>query len=172
MIPKIGDTVIYGTSGVCRVTELTEKNFGSSSGMYYVLSPLSEKKGTVIYLPADNEALLSSVHPLMTAAELTALSEGIDPADGETWPKDARLRNKLCKELLSTGERANLILVIKSLVRDARRDTAQGKKLSSATEALLTRARAMLYEEFSLAFDMAEEELIPFLFGETDCPAR
>ena len=172
MIPKIGSTVIYGTNGVCRVEDLREEDFGSSRGMFYVLRSLSEKKGTVIYLPADNEALLDSLKPLMSAEELARLAHATDPADGEVWPRDARLRNKLCKEMLATGDRTQLILLIKSLVRDGRRDSAQGKKISAATEALLTRAQAMLYEEFSLAYDMKEEELIPFLFGECDCPAK
>lgn len=172
MLPNIGDTVIYGTNGVCRVENLCEMDFGSSRGMYYVLRSVADKSGTVIYVPADNDALLSSLKPLMSAEELACLAHTTDPADGEVWPRDARLRNKLCKEMLATGDRTQLILLVKSLIRDGRRDGAQGKKISAATEALLSRAQAMLYEEFSLVYDMKEEELVPFLFGECELTAK
>lgn len=172
MLPEIGSIVIYGTNGVCRVEDLRTEAFGGAEKSYLVLHSLSEKNGTVIYLPTDNEALLASLQPLMSAEELSSLAHSIDPADDTVWPKDARVRNKFCKEMLASGDRAKLILLVKSLYRDAKRESLTGKKTSSAAEALRLRAEGMLYEEFSLVFDMKEEELLPFLFGECECSPK
>lgn len=168
---KIGNTVIYGANGVFRIEDLREERFGAEARQYYVLRALSARGGTTIFVPADNEALLAEMHPLLSPEELIALIRTIEPND-EDWPKDTRGRSKYCKELLTSGKREELIRLVKILHRDAVRDATAGKKTSAAGEAMRLRAEQMLYDEFSLLFDMREEDVLPFLLGEIDCEPR
>ena len=51
---KIGDLIMYGVRGVCRVKEITELDWSSAEQgrKYYVLEPLY--KDDLIYVPIDN----------------------------------------------------------------------------------------------------------------------
>ena len=166
MIPAIGQLVIYGTNGICRVEDKRTEALGGAAKEYFILRSLSDKRGMTIYLPTDSEQLLATVHPILSPEELAALVRDTLPlADGE-WPADARTRTKRTREILASGNRARLIALVKTLHRDALRDSARGKKPTPSSEAARARACEMLYEEFALAFEMQEEDTLPFLLGE------
>ncbi|MGN0709116.1 MAG: CarD family transcriptional regulator, partial [Anaerovoracaceae bacterium] len=52
---SIGDLIVYGGTGVCRVENITKPNFNEfdRDELYYVLQPLYQT-GT-IYAPVDND---------------------------------------------------------------------------------------------------------------------
>ena len=59
---KIGTVVVYGSEGVCEITEITSMKFANSENesLYYVLSPVSSR-GSKVFVPCDNEALVSKM---------------------------------------------------------------------------------------------------------------
>ena len=48
-MPKVGDVVIYGTGGVCRIRDKKEECFGGTPREYYILERLSDKDHTTIF---------------------------------------------------------------------------------------------------------------------------
>ena len=158
---EIGSLVIYGTNGVCRVEDLREESFTGEARPYYILRPTADTGNSKIFVPADNEVLLATMHEPLSAE---ALAEVIreTPAMTETeWQGDGRARSKRCKEILSSGDRAHLISLIKTVKQSGRTPTA-------AEDAACLRAAAMLYEEFSLVFDLTPADMIPTILGETE----
>ena len=59
---EIGQNVIYGTNGLCRVEDIKEMSFiaGETKKAYYILEPLRTKAST-IYVPLKNEKLVSKM---------------------------------------------------------------------------------------------------------------
>lgn len=160
MMPNIGDTVIYGTSGLCRVTGKEEKTFGTLTREYYLLTPLAASQSTVIFVPTDNPALLANMHTPLSQAELAALLPTVTPFTDTEWGKDSRARTKTCRAVLSSGDRLSLLRLVRTVFSEA-----WGKPTNSE-EAAARRACAMLYEEFSLSLDLAPEDLIPLILGQ------
>jgi CarD family transcriptional regulator len=73
---KKGETVYYGTAGVCKVNDICRSPFDpSDERMYYVLEPSDFNVGTIIYAPADNDRVL--LRSLMTEGEAHDLISSI-----------------------------------------------------------------------------------------------
>ena len=162
---KIGDTVIYGTSGVCVIEDLREEQFAGTPRTYYILRPLAETGKTRIYVPADNEALVDGMHPLLPPAVLLQTIADTPAFPPEEWPEDGRLRNKRCKELLASGSRELLLRLIKTVRNGIHTATA-------AEESACLRAGAMLYQEFSLVLELEPTDTIPLILGEISAKAK
>ena len=47
---KIGSIVVYGTEGLCKICDITERTFGKETSEYYVLSPLAMRKRLFLFL--------------------------------------------------------------------------------------------------------------------------
>ena len=157
---KIGDTVVYGTSGICQIAGREKKRFGDTEREYLLLTPRSSKNSTVIFLPADNEALLANIHAVLSARELSELIPTLTPFPPEEWGTDARARSKKYKAVLSSGDRLSLMRLVRTVFGNkARTPTA-------SEEDAAHRAAAMLYEELSLSLSLCESEVVPLLLGE------
>lgn len=50
----VNDTVMYGQSGICKITEICDRKFGRETLKYYVLRPVYGNN-TVIYCPVDSD---------------------------------------------------------------------------------------------------------------------
>ena len=74
---KVGDHVVYGTNGVCLISDVTRSPFDKrDTRTFYVLKPLSGASTSLIYTPVDNEQVL--MRPLLDRREAEALLEEID----------------------------------------------------------------------------------------------
>ena len=65
---NIGELVMYGSEGVCRISAICEESFGGASARYYELIP-EYRANTSVLVPVDNEKLTAKMHPLLTPDE-------------------------------------------------------------------------------------------------------
>ena len=63
---KIGTYVSYRSEGVCVINEIKQQKFGAldTASEYYVLSPIVDNNSK-LYVPVNNEALVSKMRPLL-----------------------------------------------------------------------------------------------------------
>ena len=149
---KIGDVVVYSTSGVCEVCEITTKTFGNAQFEYYVLRPLMHKAATV-FVPTKNEALSKKIHPVLTRAEFDALFETVKSAQAIRPETEAERKQKF-SEILAEGDRLALFLMVYDLKLYANEQRENGRRLHLADERLLSAAEQILFEEIAFAFDI------------------
>ena len=64
----VGQTVLYGSNGVCTIDEVTEKRIGKSKMEYYVLRPVCTNTST-LFVPTSNEKLVSKIRCVLTKDE-------------------------------------------------------------------------------------------------------
>ena len=69
---QINDTVMYGTHGVCKIEDITMKEFMGSQKEYYVLKPISDFTAT-LYVPTHNEKLLARMRRILSKQEVYQL---------------------------------------------------------------------------------------------------
>ena len=155
---KIGTYISYRSEGVCVINEIKQQKFGAldTASEYYVLSPIVDLNST-LYVPVNNEVLVSKMRPLCSADELNAMAIELREEKME-WIKEPRPRNNAFREILSLGDRVALIKLVHTLVAQAEVFESIGKTLTQGDEMTLKRAKDMLVAEFSFTTDVNNEQ--------------
>lgn len=158
---KAGDVILYGSTGICEIKEISEKIFNRERAKYYVLSPLRQK-GSTLFVPVDSEKLVSRMKKILSAVEI---KETIGSTKDEEYPwiENDSERRKHFSETVLSGDRKQMILMVRALYMKMRSQVANGKKLHSADERFLTEAQRILNEEFSIVLGISPEEVPAFI---------
>lgn len=156
-----GDTVVYGTQGVCTITSIEENDISGSTMEYYVLKPVYDQNAT-IFVPVKNETLVGQMKAVLSAEEIYALIRSM-PNEQTIWVEDEDERKRTYQEIIRRGDRKELIRLIKTLYFHQQSQHQKGKRLHQADEAALKQAEQLLYHEFALVLHLKPEEVIPFI---------
>jgi len=154
---NIGDKVVYGSNGAMTVIDMRDEMIGDTSRKYYVLKSASDNSASLTFVPVDNEKLVSAMRPLLSEEEIRALVRGADDIPLLRWVEDNRARSEGFKKIVESGDRIQLISLIKSVIATGVRRNAEGKKNYLADEAAMHKAEHVLYSEVAAVFCIAEE---------------
>ena len=149
---EIGSFVVYGKVGVCRVVDRRTMTVGDDTGEYYVLGPVSDSRSS-LYIPCGNPQLLARLRPLLTREAVESM---LDTAEEQQidWIDERNRRGQEFREIVSGGDRRELVRLIRCLFRKKQERVANGKQLSSMDEGILADSLRLVEEEFSLALDI------------------
>lgn len=150
-----GQYIVYGTSGVCRVEDITTMNMDgiSNDRLYYVLAPLSQSGGK-IFTPTDNRK--TPMRDVLTKEEADLLIKDI-PEIEELWITNERAREEMYKACMRSCDCREWIKIIKTLYLRKQERTAQGKKITSTDEKYLRLAEDHLYSELSIPLGIPKD---------------
>lgn len=158
---SVGETVVYGTQGVCTVKEISRLKLGKVRGEYYVLCPIDDP-GSTVYVPTQNEALSSKLHPVLTSDEANKL---IDEAVSEPidWISDDGERKTKCDEIVKGGDRKQLMQLVAMLYN--RREELKDKKkhFHNVDAQYLKTAERMLHCELAYSLHIAAEDVADYI---------
>lgn len=160
-----GDTVLYSAKGICKITGISEQKFGGSKRKYYVLEPVYQKNSSV-FIPADNEKLLSKMKPVLTKDEIDGIIHETVSCCPE-WIENENERKLYFSGILAGGSRKELILLIKTIYEHRRELTEKGKKLHACDEVTFKEAEALLYDEFAYVLGIKPTEVVFYIMKET-----
>ena len=151
MLKKIekGMYVVYGTKGLCMVEDVKEMRFaaGMEKNTYYVLNPFNISK-TTLFVPVDNEKLVSEIRPVMTKKEIDMLLLGM--TDKKIWwENDRKRRAEQFHDILAKGVTEELLLMINCIYRKKQELMAIRKQLPASDGNTLKAAEKLVEEEFS-----------------------
>ncbi len=164
---EIGSYVVYRAEGVCIVSDIREESFGAIGGKekYYILTPMADKKSTV-FVPVNNETLCAMMRKLLSAEEICELCASLRNERME-WIAESRARNTRFKEIMATGDRRELIILLNTVHEQISRTVASGKRPTGTDENALRRAKQMLYDEFSFTLELrSEDDVVSLVLGE------
>ena len=157
----VGDTVLYGNQGVCRITARDEKKIAGTVITYYVLKPVCDENSTV-YVPSSNTELLSKMRAVLSEKEIYELIEELP--DKETiWIDDENERKQKYQAIIDEGDRKKLVQLIKTLRITKEEKQKSKKKFHQSDEMILKQAEKLLYSEFALVLNIAPDEVLPFM---------
>ena len=66
---ELNSYVIYGDNGVCLVADKRKEKFAGVIREYYILKPQGNE-GSTLFVPTDNEELLSKMRSILTREEI------------------------------------------------------------------------------------------------------
>ena len=159
---KVNEAVIYGTHGVCTVTDIAAKDFMGKKKEYYVLKPL-HSTSTTLFAPTDNEAVLAKMRRILSKTEIEAM---VDSVYGEElpWIDNNNQRREKFKAILESGDHKSLILMIKAIWLQKQKREAEDKKLPMSDEQFFRDAEQLLYDEFRFVLKISKEDLVAYVF--------
>ena len=153
--------VMYGDNGVCQVVDKRKQKFGTQYKEFYILKPVNNAAST-FYVPTDNEALLTKMRDILTKDEVVALIKEIAD-ESLAWVDDNRERQAMYDDIFKSGDRKELLLLIKSLYQHKQDRQADGKKLWTIDENAMKHAEKLVYEEFATVLDIQLDDVVPFI---------
>lgn len=160
----IGSLVMYSSNGVCSVADIRIESFAGEKKEYYVLMPMGG--GTShIYVPTDNEKLLSRMRPLLSREEVLTLLRRFKE-ETIAWIPDNRQRNIYFQQALLEANPLELLRVVKAIFARKEELATRGKKNLMADEQVLKRAERILHGEFSVALGISPDAVPPFIESE------
>ncbi len=164
---NIGDVIMYGNHGICKVTGLQDMCMDEIIRPYFVLKPVYHSASTV-YVSAISSRRKTEVRRILSADDIFSLVKKISGKDF-VWIKDNRKRKELYSQILADGNRYELVKMIKTLRwhKHELKITNKDKKLQIIDEDFLKNAEKTLCEEFAYVLNIKREEVIPFLYEES-----
>lgn len=157
----IGEYIIYGMNGVCRVEEIGPMSLNGvdSDRIYYTLLPLYTK-GSRMYTPVDNQKVI--MRPVISEQEVCQLIDDIQNIE-EIDVTDDKRRELAYKEAVKSCDCRELIRIINTTRKRKKERIAQGKKISACDERYLKQAQDTLYGEFAISLKIDKGEVENFI---------
>ncbi len=160
---KIGEAVVYSASGVCKIEDITTKNFGSFQCSYYVLSPVIQSSATV-FVPIQNKALTQKMHPVLSRDVFLDIFSSVNGKSSDSMQGEQERREHFLK-ILDSGDRKALILMVLELLALKESQFLNKKRLHIADQKLLDSAGALLFGEIGYVFDLSPDAAKDFLLS-------
>lgn len=146
---QIGDLVVYGGEGVCRVEKIGVPDIPSinTTKLYYTLSPVY--RDGKIFTPVDTTVFM---RPVISKEDVEELIRRIPDMVAEIYEnRNLRMLSDHYQALLKSYDCTAIMQLIKDVY--AKRDDVlgRGKILGQTDERFVKQAEDMLYGEFAVA---------------------
>ena len=158
---QVGEQVVYGIHGVCRVVEEQKRIVDRKSITYLALEPAAQA-GARFFVPTHNAAAMAKVRPMMTETELNDLLLS-DAVRADVWIQDENQRKQAYRALISGCDSIQLTQMIHTLYRHKEHQLAAGKKVHLCDENFLRDAEKMLISEISVVLNISPDEATNYL---------
>ncbi len=154
---SIGDYVVYGTRGVCQVTDIGPVGIESMdlTRDYYNLQPVYSTSNN-IFCPVDNTKVI--IRPILSEAEANALIDSIPELESIEVIIDKQ-REATYKECFATCDCKELIRIIKTIYYRRIERMNEGKKITALDERYFKLAEDNLYGELALSLGATRQEI-------------
>lgn len=156
---KIGDYVVYGNSGVCKVEDIGPLSIGSRDKDYYTLIPVYGKNSK-LYTAVDSDKVV--IRPIMTRQESDALIDAMEEIS-ELSICDEKRREDIYKETMRTCDCKEWVRIIKTLYTRKMDRISRGKKVTSSDERYLQMAEENLFGELAFSLQIPKEKVGEFI---------
>lgn len=157
----IDDTLVYGNHGVCRVTDIAERDFCGKESLYYVLEPVFDR-GCTFFVDVHNSVAAARLRPVLAPEEAKRLIAAM-PRVEEQWDDNPRQRRALYSRIIAGGDRLELIGLIKALYDYEQQQISARKKLSSGDEQFLRLAEKLIDQEIAYALRLEPAQVASYI---------
>jgi len=158
---KVGDYVIYGYNGLCRIQDITELDMSGTEKKteYYCLVPVGAKD-SLIYAPVGQSKV--PMRSPLTEEEALALIDSA-PEMTELWIGNEKLREEKYREALKSDDSREWMRILKTMYHRRHERLAQGRKTTSVDERYQKAAEDNLYTELAYALGKTRDEMEEYI---------
>lgn len=160
---SVGDTVSYGTQGICTIKEISEVEMGNVKNKYYILVPVYDQKAT-IYVPTDNQKLTDNMRRLLSPAEINKLID-VAAAQPMLWVENDPQRKEHCLAVIKSGDRTELMRLTYMLYLKREELKNSKKHFHISDERFLRDAEKLLHDEFAYILGIKQDEVSNYILN-------
>lgn len=157
----VGDLVVYGIHGVCRITQTQEQIVDRKKVEYFVLVP-TQQPDAAFFVPMHNPVAVSKMRKVLTREELTDLLQSGQVKE-DSWIANEAVRKEKYRCLISNADCAELICMLRALYLHKQAQLALGKKLHICDENFMKDAERVIRSEVSAVMEIPLEEVGAFI---------
>lgn len=158
---NIGEIIVYGGNGVCKVEDISFRKspFSDKKEQYYTLSPIYGNGK--IFIPVDTKMYMRKAMDRQQAYELIDSIPSLEIRDLENV--NMKYAAEYYQSFMSTHEYEDLATLIKTIhVKNA--DAQQnGKRMGSTDGNFIRKAEDILYGELANALGIEQSEVKAFI---------
>ncbi|MBR3052609.1 MAG: hypothetical protein IKG59_00595 [Firmicutes bacterium] len=159
---KENDLVIYGATGVCRVSAIGRPDFVQTSEetLYYYLEPVYQSG--IIYAPVENGKVV--MRPIISAEEAREMLDGIDKVEGAPICSGSMQQlSQQYQNCIESYSSADLLSLAKAIYLKKLNTEKNRKKLGQIDKRYLKRTEDLIFGEFAAALGTEREEIADFV---------
>ncbi len=157
---SIGDLIIYGETGVCRVLDIVERPFLDGTVNCYKLEPVYSS--CTIFTPVDNGNVF--MRPIVTKDEADALVSSVKDITPVVYESATpRELTEKYDKIIKTHDCNLLMLFLVSIYNKRSTLIAQKKRLSAIDERYMKKAEDLLFGELAVALGIEKSGVSQFV---------
>jgi len=159
---NINDVVIYGSTGVCRITDIGTPAFhgADKSRRYYTLKPIFGDG--VIYCPVDNSKVF--IRPVIAREQAERIIDAIPEITAQAYHnRNAQLISEHYSEAINSHDCAELIELVMSIYHKKQNLAEQKRKLGQVDECFMKKAEELLYGELAVALGIERDKVQQYI---------
>ncbi len=157
---QIGENVVYGQCGVCRVEGIGPLA-GSPAGdrTYYTLRPYFSSE--VIYAPVEGKVFM---RPALDREHAEAVVRAIPAVQREiASERSLTLMREKYESAFRSYDCEDLIGLIKCIYQKNRAAVQSGRRVGQLDQRYMKRAEELLYGELAIALGIEREAVLPYI---------
>ena len=158
---KIGDAVIHPAEGVCEITEITKKDFSGTIAEYYVLKSVYDGHSTV-YIPVETVKIRPKIRLVLNEAQIWKIIDSLESNEPVKTDNDNH-RRQLFKEILASGDTAEIGRVLTTIHRLKKEIQKSGKKIKVSDERIIKETEHSVFSEFAFSLGMTPDEIPAYI---------
>ena len=162
----VGEYIVYGINGICRVEEICASPFDATdTRTYYLLIPLNNPMSSTIYTPVDNERV--PMRRLMTAEEIERFIAVMPCIEVLEVPLEKQ-RREIYRSTLGALHPEGYVRVMKTVDRRREQLAAAHKHFPVSDLEYGRLAKHLLYSEIALVLGMEERSVEAYIAERMD----
>ena len=164
---KTGELILYGSTGVCRITDIVKRRLtgDSAMGLYYVMKPLYQE--VVISAPVNTDKVF--MRPIVTRGEAERLIRTIPSVRAKAFHGVGfRQLAEHYESAIKTYDCGDLIQMLVSIRMKKRLLEQQRRKFGAVDERFMKRAEDLLSGELAAALDKPRDEVADYIVERVD----
>ncbi len=162
---SVGDTILYSSRGVCKIDEIIYHN---DTPFYKLVPVFSQAYSISIPINTESEAKMRKILSRKEIDDMIA-SLSLQPL---MWIDDDKKRAFHFKEILSSGNRLEIMRLIRLLYERQLLLKAKNKRLHLTDERIFKEAEEILYNEFAYVLNIKREQVIDFIANKITVSSR
>ena len=152
---QIGDLVVYGSMGVCRIDGFSQPD-SRDKKQFYCLAPLYQSG--VVYTPVEPGKI--PLRPVMSREDAAALLARIPHIAAEVFKeRTLQLLAQRYQTILQSGDSFQLLTLILSVREKRRQAELLNRRLGMVDERFCRQAERLLFGELAVALSIPMEEV-------------
>lgn len=153
---KVGEYIVHGRQGVCKVDDITELDIrDAKKSLYYVLLPVKNMDSKVYY-PVDGNKVIT--REVISKDEATDILDYVQHVSLDVIEND-RQREEKYKRVLSSCDCKEIACMVKAVSERNKKREAQGKRTTYVDDKYLKEAKDFVIAEMSIALDIPKNDV-------------